>query len=82
MSDLCYFDLAKKSDKPIECDQKTYDNAFNDLPPKFCRGCWALGEPYSSKNGKATYYFFSQRGDKFFIFLGTKDEAEAAFGRY
>lgn len=78
------FDAARASPGILlDSDQETHDHMLNVLPPKYCIGCFAMGEPVSTveEDGKVmtTYYFASHRGGNFYIFYGTKKQAEEAF---
>ena len=74
-----FFDQARASATPIEITAEHFEHMLTTLPPKFARGCFAMGEPVAHTDEGTTYHWAAQRGSKFLAFYGTKKQAEAAF---
>ncbi len=64
---------------PVEITKEHSDYMLNVLPPRYGRGCFAMGEPYTHRTDGVVYYWASEINGKHFGVLGTKQEAEAAF---
>lgn len=74
------FDTDRKSPGVlVEIDEEQYEYMLNVLPPRYARGCFAMGEPVAHTEGGATYHWAGRRGVKYFLCYGTRAQAERAF---
>lgn len=64
----------------IEITEEQYEHMLNALPPRYARGCFAMGEPVDHTPDGVTFHWAGKRGTKFLICYGTRAQAERAFG--
>jgi hypothetical protein len=63
----------------VEITRAQLDYMLNVLPPRYARGCFAMGEPVAHTPDGATYHWAGERGGKCYACYGTKAQAEHAF---
>lgn len=69
-----------RTSRPVEVTEAEYIDMRDVLPPVYGYGCWAMGEILDhTPQGTPVYYWFAERDNKFFCFVGTKAEAELVF---
>lgn len=78
---LTYFEFARLNrGTRIEITAPDYDYMLGVLPPVYGRGCFAMGELFTSTStGVAIYYWAAEQQERFFCLLGTQEEAEREF---
>ena len=71
------FNTVREAKKPVEVDEDFYWYVIEVLPPIYAKGWAGLGEPYShTSDNRIVTYWVCKRGEKYFCFFGTQNEAE------
>lgn len=82
MSEFKFVSTRKHPGKLVQIPKEEAMHMLNVLPPVYEGGFMGMGEPVSHTNdGHATFYWWQERGSKFFATYGTRGEAYTAFAK-
>jgi len=79
---MSFKQIKQAAGQPVEITSEHYQHMFTVVPPKICRGFFAMGEPAAhTEDGRTVYYWATERGERHFACYGTREIAEQALMR-